>query len=119
MSDNARDKQGSEVVVEQNPATGRFEISYVDGHELAGSAQYLDHGQERIFFHTEVDEKFGGRGLAGILIGRALEETTAQGLRIVAVCPFVKGFIDQVGYEGDYRGPQQADLQYLEHHLGA
>ena len=39
--------------------------------------------------HTEVDEEFGGRGLATILVREALDATRAAGLRIVPVCPMV------------------------------
>ncbi|BCI92411.1 hypothetical protein NIIDMKKI_76170 [Mycobacterium kansasii] len=54
-----------------------------------GFASYLDRGSQRVFDHTEVDPKFGGRGLATILVERALEEARADGKRIVPVCSMV------------------------------
>lgn len=74
----------------QNPP-GRFEIG-VDG-EPAGFTQYVDRDHQRIFFHTEIDERFSGRGLANKLITAALTETRAAGQRIVAVCPFVAAYL--------------------------
>jgi uncharacterized protein len=46
-----------------------------------------------VFYHTEVDEQFGGRGLANILVAEALEATRADGKRVVAVCPMVAAFL--------------------------
>lgn len=80
-------------IVRNAPALNRFEI--YDGNEIAGFAEYLDHGQQRIFHHTEIGDKFGGKGLATKLIHTALTETSGAGLRIVAVCPFVKKFVDK------------------------
>ncbi|MUM19876.1 N-acetyltransferase [Mycobacterium sp. CBMA271] len=77
------------------PDSHRFEIT-ADG-ELAGFTEYLDtslHGTEvRIFFHTEIDEKFGGRGLAGTLVQSALTSTRSTGRRIIPVCPYVRKFV--------------------------
>ncbi|PRC43275.1 N-acetyltransferase, partial [Mycobacterium sp. ITM-2017-0098] len=83
------DKTGAptEVTAEAD----RFTIS-VDG-KTAGFTEYIDHGNQRIFPHTEIDEAFGGRGLATILVGEALESTRADGLRIVPVCSMVAGYL--------------------------
>ena len=75
------------------PQLSRFEV-YL-GDELAGFAEYLDHEQQRLFFHTEIGEQFGGKGLAGTLIRHALTATVDAGLRIVPLCPFVKSFVDK------------------------
>lgn len=71
----------------------RFEIT-VDG-EVVGFAEFLDRDDQRIFFHTEIEEAFGGRGLGGIVVGEALAATVAAGRRIVPVCPFVKAHVDR------------------------
>ena len=70
----------------------RFEI-VADG-EVAGFAMYVDVEGRRIFFHTEIASEFGGKGLATVLVRRALEKTAQEGLRIVAVCPFVKKYVN-------------------------
>lgn len=71
----------------------RYEIS-ADGVD-AGLAAYVDSRNQRIFYHTEVDEKFAGRGLASKLIAAALADTRAAGKRIVAICPFVAAYVDK------------------------
>ncbi|KLL10677.1 GNAT family N-acetyltransferase [Protofrankia sp. BMG5.30] len=71
----------------------RYEIS-LDGTR-AGFTQYLDRGNQRIFFHTEIDEAFAGLGLAGKLISQALTDTRSTGMRVVAVCPFVARYLEK------------------------
>lgn len=77
--------------VTRHTAPDRFEVE-ADG-VAAGFAQFVDHAGSRVFFHTVVEEAFGGRGLGGVLVGQALAATRDEGLRIVAVCPFVKGYV--------------------------
>lgn len=69
----------------------RFEITADDA--VAGFAQFLDREDRRVFFHTEIDEEFGGRGLAGILVEEAVAATRAEGRTIVPVCPYVKKWL--------------------------
>ncbi|MFD1506224.1 GNAT family N-acetyltransferase [Georgenia yuyongxinii] len=59
----------------------------------AGRTQFIDDGGRRIFFHTEVAPEFGGQGVAQRLVGGALAQTWAAGLRVVPVCPFVRGYL--------------------------
>ncbi|MFC9787032.1 GNAT family N-acetyltransferase [Rhodococcus sp. NPDC127528] len=63
------------------------------GDELAGFTEYLDHDGRRIFFHTEIDDRFAGQGLAGILVHEALTATVAAGKRIVPICPYVAKYL--------------------------
>ena len=100
-------------IVRNAPALNRFEI--YDGDEIAGFAEYVDHEQRRIFHHTEIGEKFGGKGLASQLIKTALTETGNAGLRIVPVCPFVAKFLDKhVDFGSDVDEVTPAVLALLE-----
>jgi predicted GNAT family acetyltransferase len=83
------DKTGAEATV--RAGDGEYTIA-VDG-ENVGLAAVADRGEQRVFYHTEVDERFGGRGLASILVQQALEATRADGKRVVATCPMVAAFI--------------------------
>ncbi|MFC6423021.1 GNAT family N-acetyltransferase [Ornithinimicrobium tianjinense] len=74
------------------PEGERFEI-VADG-EVAGFAMFVDVEGRRVFFHTEIGPEFGGKGLATVLVRHALEKTSQEGLRIVAVCPFVKKYVN-------------------------
>ena len=77
----------------------RFEIS-VDG-TVAGFAQFLDRDERRIFFHTEIDDEFGGQGLAGIVVEHALAATREEGLTIVPVCPYVTKWLKEHSEHAD------------------
>jgi predicted GNAT family acetyltransferase len=103
------DKTGAptEVTAEAD----RFSIS-VDGSK-AGFTEYVDHENQRIFPHTEIDEEFGGRGLATILVGEALETTRAAGLRIVPVCSMVAGYIEKHPEFNDVADPVTDDVERL------
>lgn len=77
--------------VRHDVASHQYEIT-VDG-EHAGLEVYVDHGDQRVFVHTEIDDKFGGRGLAGLLVTAALTDAKDSGKRIVAVCPYVAKYV--------------------------
>jgi uncharacterized protein len=83
------DKTGAEATV--SAAEGKYTIAV--GGETVGLAAVADRGDQRVFYHTEVDESFGGRGLATILVDEALQATRAEGMRVVPVCPMVADFI--------------------------
>ncbi|NDZ94317.1 N-acetyltransferase [Streptomyces sp. SID6673] len=95
----ATDKTGAHTSVADNPAERRYEITVEDAGEPrpAGFTAYRDRDVDgtgqRIFFHTEVAEEFGGRGLGTILIREALDATRAEGRVIVGVCPMVAAFL--------------------------
>jgi uncharacterized protein len=72
---------------------GKYTIA-VDG-ETVGLTAVADRNNQRIFYHTEVDNRFGGRGLATILVQEALEATRADGKRVVAVCQMVAAFLQK------------------------
>lgn len=93
--------------VRKSATQSRYEIS-VDG-TVAGFAEYLDRDQQRVFFHTEIGEEFGGRGLASTLIREALTDTTQSGLRVVAVCPFVARFVEKHDDFDDQVDPATSD----------
>lgn len=77
-----------EIEVVDAVERSRFEI-LVDG-ALAGFTEYQDRGDGLLSFpHTEIDPAYGGRGLGGILVGRALATVDERGQRILPFCPFV------------------------------
>jgi uncharacterized protein len=54
------------------------------------------------FVHTEVPPELGGKGIGSKLIKGALDQVRAEGLKVVAKCEFVKGYIG--------KHPEYADL---------
>ncbi len=89
-----------EARVEHDARHRRYEIRV--GETRAGLAVYRDEPGRRVFTHTEVDPAFEGRGLGSRLAAFALDDTRAEGLRVVPVCPFIAAYIE--------RHPQYADL---------
>jgi len=74
-------------------AAERYEIR-LDG-ELAGFAQYRLRPGLIAFVHTEIDDRFGGRGLASRLIAFALDDARERHLEVLPFCPFVNGYIQR------------------------
>ncbi|GAB1339492.1 N-acetyltransferase [Streptomyces sp. E-15] len=89
----------SAPVVERVDAKNRYEI-LVDG-ERAGLTAYRDHDDQRVFYHTEIDDAFAGQGLASRLVQEALTDVRASGKRIVPVCPYVAKFLTKHGEFAD------------------
>ncbi|MCI4065356.1 N-acetyltransferase [Micromonospora sp. R77] len=87
-------------LVEENPAKHRFEILVDDA--LAGFTAYVPRGEVLVFTHTEVDDRFQGKGVGAALIRATLDQIRERGGRVVPKCPFMAAFIE--------RHPEYADL---------
>ncbi|KAA9165615.1 N-acetyltransferase [Amycolatopsis acidicola] len=91
----------------------RYELT-VDG-KVAGFAAFADRGDDRVMYHTEIDEAFGGRGLSTELVTRALEDIRASGKHVVAVCPLVARFLVKHTEFADLAQPVTDDvLEWLQ-----
>ncbi len=78
-----------EVVDEQ-----RFEARDADG-ALLGIAAYDAQGGTVVFTHTEVLPAAEGRGVGSALVRGALDQVRASQRDVVALCPFVKAWIER------------------------
>jgi predicted GNAT family acetyltransferase len=78
--------------VTNNPAHHRYELA-VDGHIAATYYSIAD--GVITFIHTEVPPELGGKGIGSKLIKGALDKVRADGLKVIAQCPFVKAFIEK------------------------
>lgn len=92
----------TDVVVSRAAEARRYEAR-VDG-QLAALADYIPTDELVAFTHTEVLPGFEGKGIAGSLVRWALDDVREQGLAVLAVCPFVSGWIA--------RHPDYQDLLY-------
>ncbi|WP_043628799.1 GNAT family N-acetyltransferase [Nonomuraea candida] len=79
------------IEVVDNTTESRFEI-LVDG-KVAGFADYRLLPTKIVLTHTEVAPAYEGQGLAGRLVGHALQASADTGLRVVPVCPYVAKYI--------------------------
>jgi uncharacterized protein len=80
-----------EIEIRDSPPESRYE-ALVDG-ALAGFAQYRLHGERITFFHTEVEPAYEGKGVGSALARGALDDVRRRGLGVIALCPFIAGFI--------------------------
>lgn len=91
-----------QFAVEHQPDNSRYALidQDTDGRpSVIGEESYLDvsreDARERILYHTEVSEDYAGQGLATILVRSAVEQSIADGYRIVPVCPYVVKWIEK------------------------
>ncbi|MBD7918997.1 N-acetyltransferase [Cellulomonas sp. Sa3CUA2] len=117
MDRELQDSTGAPVTValERAEPVSAYTVSVAG--ERVGRAEFLDvpDARERVFFHTEVDPRFGGRGLAGLLLREALADSLREGLTVVPVCPLFARHLATHGDEyvaegGAFRRPSRADL---------
>jgi predicted GNAT family acetyltransferase len=80
------------IDIEDRPDEGRYVVS-VDG-QPAGFVAYRLRGDRISIDHTEVDQRFEGRGLGSRLVRHVLDDARARGLRVVPHCPFTANFIE-------------------------
>jgi len=79
-----------EVRVTDNPEARRFEVA-IEGH--VAFLQYERKPPAMVLVHTEVPPALRGRGLADALAKTALASAHAEGLTIIAECPFVRTYM--------------------------
>jgi predicted GNAT family acetyltransferase len=76
--------------VTDNPGLSRFELS-ADG--ATAFLRYERTNDALTLIHTEVPTALRGRHVGEALVEAALQTARSGGLRIVAVCPFVKAYL--------------------------
>ena len=75
-----------------NEAARRFETT-VDGH--TAELEYRRHGERLVLVHTEVPDELEGRGVGGALVTAAVDYAVGEGLTIVPMCPFARGWLER------------------------
>lgn len=115
-----QDKTGATVTVELETGDRPAYAIVMEDGTRAGRTFFRDRENERVFYHTEVDESFGGRGLATILVREAVNATRETGRTIVPVCPLVKSFLEKNAseYDGAFRRTTPADFAWVKENVG-
>jgi uncharacterized protein len=85
VTDDAR------IVVADAPGRERFEVTVDD--EPGGFLVYRAREGLLALIHTEVEDRFEGRGLGGRLARFALDQAREQGLAVLPFCPFVNDWM--------------------------
>jgi predicted GNAT family acetyltransferase len=82
--------------VTDNQAESRFELSE-DGH--LAELDYRLNGKRLVLIHTETPVELEGRGLGGRLVAAAVDRAKREGLTVVPLCPFARGWLERHGAE--------------------
>jgi uncharacterized protein len=82
-----------ELQVVDNQDKSRFEVRVAG--QNAGFLDYRLEESQIAFLHTETEEKFRGRGIAGHLVRASLDSARARGLAVLPYCPYVHRWIDE------------------------
>ena len=88
------------IEVSDNQAASRYEIA-VDG-TVIGFADYRRSNGRVVFPHTVITPSMREQGMAGILVGHALDAARREGHAVVPACWYVAQYIDE--------HPEYADL---------
>jgi predicted GNAT family acetyltransferase len=81
------------LTVRDVPEENKYEIR--DGDRVLGIAAYQRRGDVTDFVHTETDADSGVPKVGSTLVRAALDDVRARGGRVIASCPFVRGWIDR------------------------
>jgi uncharacterized protein len=88
MSEQVSD---SAVVIDNTDAS-RFELR-ADG--WLAELVYRIRGDRLVLVHTEVPVELEGRGLGGRLVTAAVDRAAREGLTLVPLCPFARGWLER------------------------
>ena len=78
--------------VTDNPAESRFELRD-DGH--LAELLYRLNGKRLVLIHTETPVELEGRGFGGRLVAAAVDRAAREGLTVVPLCPFARGWLER------------------------
>ena len=76
-----------------NPGRSRYEALL--GARVAGFLDYEARADRVLLVHTEVPPELAGNGIAGRLAQTALDDLRDRGLKVVAVCRYVRTYVDR------------------------
>ena len=77
----------------ENAEEHRYEIT-VEG-VLAGFTVYEKDGADYALVHTEIEDRFEGRGLGSRLVAATLADLRDRGIGLLPYCPFVRRYLGQ------------------------
>ena len=75
-----------------NTGASRFELRE-DGR--LAELVYRSRGDRLVLVHTEVPLELEGRGIGGRLVTAAVDRAAREGLTLVPLCPFARGWLER------------------------
>ncbi|MBO0812923.1 MAG: N-acetyltransferase [Microlunatus sp.] len=94
------------ITVVDVPNENRYEATDQAGTRY-GLVDYIRTDKMITFTHTEVDPAAEGKGIGSTLARAVLDQARTDGVAVLPLCPFIKGWIA--------RHPDYADLVYTRH----
>jgi predicted GNAT family acetyltransferase len=91
----------NEISVVDAKDHSRYEAQDADGN-LMGFVDYKLYPGVITFLHAETLPDYRGRGVAGLIATKSLDDARAVGLRVKPACPFYQSFLEE--------HPEYADL---------
>ncbi|MGZ0146260.1 GNAT family N-acetyltransferase [Kribbella sp. WER1] len=91
----------NEITVADAKERSRYEAHDADG-TLMGFVDYRLHPGVITFVHAETLPEFRGRGVAGAIAARSLDDARALCLQVKPACPFYQSYLED--------HPEYADL---------
>ena len=82
----------NEISVVDAKDSSRYEAHDDDGN-LMGFVDYKLFGSSIAFLHAETLPEYRGRGVAGKIAVKSLDDARDAGLRVKPACPFYKDFL--------------------------
>jgi uncharacterized protein len=97
----------TEPVVTDNKEEALFEVD-VDGYRA--ELTYRTRAGRLVLIHTSVPAALSGHGIGGELVEAAISKAKAEGLTLVPLCPFARGWLERHPDEAsqvtiDWAGP--------------
>ena len=81
---------GVTITHKEQGAGGKY-VAEVPGSDVVGYLEWEPHGEGvRVATHTIVPPEIGGRGIAGLLVDRLIDDAREQGFKIVPQCSYVE-----------------------------
>jgi hypothetical protein len=80
------------AAVTDNPGASRFELR-ADGR--LAELIYRIRGDRLVLVHTEVPVELEGHGIGGRLVTAAAGRAAREGLTLVPLCPFARGWLER------------------------
>lgn len=78
--------------VTDDQAESRFELR--SGGHLA-ELMYRRNGNRLVLIHTEVPVELEGQGIGGRLVRAAIDRAARDGMTVVPLCPFARGWLQR------------------------
>ena len=78
--------------ITDNTGAARFELT-IGGHRAV--LTYRIRGERLVLLHTGVPAELEGRGIGGALVTAAVDRAVRDGLTVVPLCPFGRGWLER------------------------